>query len=210
MEEEKNIYEKFENKSIQEVKKLINNDIISHEICMNKFNNVFIDLLSLHEKSDESLGLKKLIYLTRFKFKKYLLFQKFHHNDIGSKLALIRDLNSFIFFGRNLIKKVKLPNEDIAEIKATNNCVIIKYPWFTGMYYILLIDFSNTKGIISIYENLSLYLMCNDNITLCDNNSLQYEENILCKNTNKLLDLYIKKIIDSFVYQIDENEFIFY
>lgn len=204
-------YEDFKNKTSDEVRKLIESKTEAKldPDYINKFNSEFMDLITLYDEINLFNKFLKPFILLYYKAKKAEFKLNFSYRPLDAKILFIEQLNKFVFHDRTYLQEIKTSHEDDSRLMASKDFIVFKQPFESGCTYTLIMDFSKKFG-SSVSERVSLYFTDGVIISSCNVFGLPYRDLIGYKVANKMLDLYLERVVESFEYKIDKHEFSFY
>ena len=164
-----------------------------------------MDLILLYD--EKHMWFRPFIALY-YKLKKALFMLNFSQRTINAKILCIDNLNRFLFYDRKCLQELK-PHEGNVKIMLSKDFIIIRQRFASGCEYTLIMDFTRNFG-RTTGEKVSLYYTNGDEVSSCNVFDLQYEDLIGHKVANKLIDLYLEKVVEHFEYRMDKDGFSFY
>ena len=170
-------------------------------VFIDGFSSKFMDLILLYD--EKHMWFRPFIALY-YKLKKALFMLNFSQRTIDAKILCIDNLNRFLFYDRKCLHELK-PHEGNVKIMLSKDFIIIRQPFASGCEYTLIMDFTRNFGRTT-----------GDEVSSCNVFDLQYEDLIGHKGlighkvANKLIDLYLEKVVEHFEYRMDKDGFSFY
>ena len=208
-------YDDFKNKTSAEAKRMIAGTKTTTKvdpIFIDGFSSKFMDLILVYDEMHMFSKFIRPFILLYYKVKKLEFKLNFSQRTIDAKIFCISQLNKFLFYDRTCLEEVKTPDKDGVKVMASSDFIIVKQLFDTGAEYTLVMDFTKTLG-YTVGERVSLYYTNysnGDKVTSWNVFDLQYEDLIGHKVANKLIDLYLEKVVEYFEYRMDKDGFSFY
>lgn len=205
-------YEDFKNKTSDEVRKMIEPPSSTEKldpIFIDGFSSKFMGVILVYDEMHMFFRIFRPFILLYYKFKKAEFLLNFSQRTIDAKIFCIENLNRFLFYDRTYLQELKTAHENGVKAMASSDFIIIKQPFATGCEYTLIMDFSKKFG-CSVADRVSLYYTNGDKVSSCNVFDLQYENLIGHKIADKMMDLYLEKVVESFEYRMDKDKFSFY
>ena len=208
-------YDDFKNKTSDEARRMIagtKTTTKADPIFIDGFSSKFMDLILVYDEMHMFSKFIRPFILLYYKVKKLEFKLNFSQRTIDAKIFCISQLNKFLFYDRACLEEVKTPDKDGVKVMASSDFIIVKQLFDTGAEYTLVMDFTKTLG-YTVGERVSLYYTNysnGDKVTSWNVFDLQYENLIGYKVANKLIDLYLEKVVEHFEYRMDKDGFSFY
>ena len=205
-------YDDFKNKTSDEARRMIAGTKTTTKvdpIFIDGFSSKFMDLILVYDEMHMFSKFIRPFILLYYKVKKLEFKLNFSQRTIDAKIFCIDNLNRFLFYDRKCLQELKTPRNRNVKIMASKDFIIIKQLIATGREYTLIMDFTKRFG-YTVGERVSLYYTNGNKVTSCNVFDLQYEDLIGHKVANKLIDLYLEKVVEHFEYRMDKDGFSFY
>lgn len=205
-------YDEFKNKTGIEARKMVEDAISTEKIdpvLPDGFSLKFMNLILAYDKMHTAKKIIRPFIFLYYKIKKASFMLNFSQRTIDAKIFCIENLNKFLFYDRACLQEIKTPRNRNVKIMASKDFIIIKQPFASGCEYTLIMDFTKRFG-YTVGERLSLYYTNGDEVSSCNVFDLQYEDLIGHKVANKLIYLYLEKVVEHFEYRMDKDGFSFY
>lgn len=204
-------YDDFKNKTSDEVRKMLEGTTPGAKldpIFIDGFSSKFMDLILVYDEKYMWSKIFRPFIVLYYKLKKALFMLNFSQRTIDAKILCIGNLNRFLFYDRKYLQELKT-HEGNVKIMLSRDFIIIRQPFASGCEYTLIMDFTRnferTTG-----EKVFLYYTNGDEVSSCNVFDLQYEDLNGHKVANKLIDLYLEKVVEYFEYRMDKDGFSFY
>ena len=204
-------YDDFKNKTSDEVRKMLEGTTPGatlDPIFIDGFSSKFMDLILVYDEKYMWSKIFRPFIVLYYKLKKALFMLNFSQRTIDAKILCIDNLNRFLFYDRKCLQELKT-HEGNVKIMLSKDFIIIRQPFASGCEYTLIMDFTRNFG-RTTGEKVSLYYTNGDEVSSCNVFDLQYEDLIGHKVANKLIDLYLEKVVEHFEYRMDKDGFSFY
>ena len=205
-------YDDFKNKTSDEARRMIAGTKTTTKvdpIFIAGFSSKFMDLILVYDEMHMFSKFIRPFILLYYKVKKLEFKLNFSQRTSDAKIFCIDNLNRFLFYDRKCLQELKTPRNRNVKIMASKDFIIIKQLIATGREYTLIMDFTKRFG-YTVGERVSLYYTNGNKVTSCNVFDLQYEDLIGHKVANKLIDLYLEKVVEHFEYRMDKDGFSFY
>lgn len=205
-------YDEFKNKTGVEARKMVEDAISTEKIdpvLPDGFSLKFMNLIIAYDKMHTAKKIIRPFIFLYYKIKKASFMLNFSQRIIDAKIFCIENLNKFLFYDRECLQEIKIPRNHNVKIMASKDFIIIRQPFASGCEYTLIMDFTKRFG-YTVGERVSLYYTNGNKVTSCNAFDLQYEDLIGHKVANKLIDLYLEKVVEHFEYRMDKDGFSFY
>lgn len=204
-------YDDFKNKTSDEARKMLEGTTPGttlDPIFIDGFSSKFMDLILVYDEKHMWFKIFRPFIVLYYKLKKVSFMLNFSQRTIDAKIFCIDNLNRFLFYDRKCLQELK-PRDRNVKIMASKDFIIIKRLIATGREYTLIMDFTKRFG-CTVGERVSLYYTNGNKVTSCNEFDLQYEDLIGHKVANRLIDLYLEKVVEHFEYRMDKDGFSFY
>ena len=171
----------------------------------------FLRLISELSKRKTSIGLAKLFHYAKYYLDKNNYLNCFYNRDLGFKLECIRDLLQFLFIEEKELTSLHFTEngDNTLSIKVNNNSALIKEYLTPTLDQLILLDFFSTTGIISIRENIKIYMIEHiddkEETDEIDNSFLRNPDSLQFELVDESLNSFIEKLIESYENFYDYN-----
>lgn len=208
-------YDDFKNKTSDEARKMLEDitpEVKLEPLFIDGFSSKFMDLILVYDEKHMWFKIFRPFIVLYYKLKKVSFMLNFSQRTIDAKIFCIENLNKFLFYDRECLQEIKTPRNRNVKIMASKDFIIVKQRFDIGCEYTLVMDFTKRFG-YTVGERVSLYYTNyanGDKVTSWNVFDLQYEDLIGHKVANKLIDLYLEKVVEHFEYRMDKDGFSFY